>query len=680
MLLIQWKILIFFLVQQNLINALHFKGLDPITQERYKQNLLDNNRKWSCLNDSSIILDINQLNDGICDCPDGSDEPGTAACSDTLEKKLFYCENNGFLPRYISGSLVNDGVCDCCDCSDEMDPSAIKEFDEKFCEKLNDNFQIIIGNELKIFEKGRKKLKKYFDSYSIKLNSDKDNATDNDEDDDINLTLSNINEEIAGLQNDLQNNNNLLNVETKHFMKQLKNFDPLLHKYEQIDLNFIKESVDKIYDKIIKVSQLYEDLNYVMTNLARGYTYTLNDHIVNNNVKDFLNKRKKMDDAKVNIDSKTDIEQKQQLMEYFDIELPNLFWEKKLDHPVEYLINKCQFVKYLVKGKVDSTTEIFAHVDDFIKMMNDIKENHNVNVQDAAVKLSLQQFEQFLSHYGPLLENREIEIDPKYVEEYESLFKLMKKDVSKFHNGNADKDSDGAFGFLSHLKDSLLDSHNSLKSIKSQIDKRQETIKQLKIQIGGKQLEYERFSELQREDNSVEDKRDKYMIKKFTDLLTILPDEERCITNKLNGYIYQICLNPTSEGDVLQQEDKPNGNSVVVGHFNSINFNKELIETKNIDNIKAKYPDDDLLMHLTNSTTAVGKEDYYLAELGSINNGIVINYNRGARCWNGPERAATIFIKCSEEVRINDVHEVTKCNYIFDVEGPWGCNIYGETY
>ena len=97
---------------------------------------------FTCISHPAIKVPLSAVNDDYCDCPDGSDEPGTSACSylshhspqsvadrpgnSDLELTSalpgFYCKNKGHRPSYIPFQRVNDGICDyelCCDGSDE---------------------------------------------------------------------------------------------------------------------------------------------------------------------------------------------------------------------------------------------------------------------------------------------------------------------------------------------------------------------------------------------------------------------------------------------------------------------------------------------------------------------------------------------------------------------------------
>uniref|UniRef100_A0AAY5EU42 Glucosidase 2 subunit beta n=1 Tax=Electrophorus electricus TaxID=8005 RepID=A0AAY5EU42_ELEEL len=72
-------------------------------------------KSFLCI-DGSKLIPFDRVNDDYCDCADGSDEPGTAACPNGR----FYCVNLGFRPHYVQSSRVSDGICDCCDGSDEF--------------------------------------------------------------------------------------------------------------------------------------------------------------------------------------------------------------------------------------------------------------------------------------------------------------------------------------------------------------------------------------------------------------------------------------------------------------------------------------------------------------------------------------------------------------------------------
>ena len=80
------------------------------------------------LGNAKLKVPLSAINDGICDCLDGSDEPGTSACagSSPTSGGKFWCAavaaKGGWAPttgEYIDSGLVDDGVCDCCDGSDE---------------------------------------------------------------------------------------------------------------------------------------------------------------------------------------------------------------------------------------------------------------------------------------------------------------------------------------------------------------------------------------------------------------------------------------------------------------------------------------------------------------------------------------------------------------------------------
>ncbi|KAF9448372.1 hypothetical protein P691DRAFT_800879 [Macrolepiota fuliginosa MF-IS2] len=119
-------------------------GVPPDLVSKY----VPTNGKWRCL-DGSKEIPWDFVNDDSCDCLDGSDEPGTGACSDTF----FYCQNKGHIGASIPSSRVRDGLCEpqCCDGSDEL-PGVCKNM----CKEVGEEYRKKYEAEMKQRKTGSK--------------------------------------------------------------------------------------------------------------------------------------------------------------------------------------------------------------------------------------------------------------------------------------------------------------------------------------------------------------------------------------------------------------------------------------------------------------------------------------------------------------------------------------------
>ena len=90
-------------------------GALPDTWANYRKLINEDENTFQCF-DHSKIIKLSQINDGVVDCLDGSDESGTGA----YPIGYFYCKNDGSIPKTIPKAMVGNGICDCCDGSDEF--------------------------------------------------------------------------------------------------------------------------------------------------------------------------------------------------------------------------------------------------------------------------------------------------------------------------------------------------------------------------------------------------------------------------------------------------------------------------------------------------------------------------------------------------------------------------------
>ncbi|KAK3118027.1 hypothetical protein LTR53_000064 [Teratosphaeriaceae sp. CCFEE 6253] len=133
------------------------RGVGPEFAKFYKDA-----SSFTCISNPSISLPFSRVNDDYCDCPDGSDEPGTSACAHlspfsphtpvdrastdsniTIALPGFYCKNKGHVPSYVPFTNVNDGICDyelCCDGSEEWDQVGGVKCEDR-CQQIGKDFR-----------------------------------------------------------------------------------------------------------------------------------------------------------------------------------------------------------------------------------------------------------------------------------------------------------------------------------------------------------------------------------------------------------------------------------------------------------------------------------------------------------------------------------------------------------
>ncbi|KAI1827084.1 glucosidase II beta subunit-like protein-domain-containing protein [Xylaria intraflava] len=170
----QALVLLGIIAQNGIAKAALPRGVGPEFTKYYQIG-----DTFSCITHPSIVIKASQVNDNTCDCPDGSDEPGTAACalldrsspSQPLPASLsgstnttnvlpgFWCENQGHIGSYVPFMYVNDGVCDydlCCDGTEEYGNVGGVKCNNK-CAEIGKEWQRIEKQRKDNFERANKR-------------------------------------------------------------------------------------------------------------------------------------------------------------------------------------------------------------------------------------------------------------------------------------------------------------------------------------------------------------------------------------------------------------------------------------------------------------------------------------------------------------------------------------------
>ncbi|AET39215.1 Gtb1p Ecym_4136 [Eremothecium cymbalariae DBVPG len=623
------------------------RGVAPDEQHLY-QPIEGSGGKWHCLNDSSIVLDFDQINDDYCDCPDGSDERGTSACG---AQSRFYCQNEGFAPRYVMGYKVNDGLCDCCDCSDEYLHSKFAQ--SASCNALAADFDGLLKEELGMFEAGQRLFREMITNHQI--NGVKDRAS-------MERTADQLSKELVALEKKIEEHNLLLQDVIEAYNNKLLDENPIMQEYNQLNMDYVLDTIKESFIKIQGISNAYKELNDIMSALVQDYNPRLNDRVVNSNVKKYLDYFEQVEDR--NFNPQLDEVQRDQLVNYFGVEFPEIFAERSSDLVAKDIIGKYYVARAMVITKFETQDSILESIKHISDILQDIVANYNVNYQDLAVKAAGAKYKEFLEQYQDSL--KPLVMPEEMDQELIHIGKFVVKHAENVGN-DRNEVGNGFWDALANIREMVFHSPDS-SILKEQIEALGTTLDNFKDKEAAVR---ENLTHIQQTLAYHSEGTSSALKEQLSAILNQL--EDFCITDRIDEYLYRICLNP--QGGTILQAQESNNKVVLIGTFEDFDLDKDHAVEIYLNRLRTFYSENDLIEHLKNDAQDGNGEQLLIGNLPDMNNGLLVDFTNGEKCWNGPKRSAQVFIRCGNEYKITSVHEPTKCNYFFEVTAPLGCNL-----
>jgi len=561
-------IFIVFQIQYNYALEIDkFLGVPDDKLELYKPK--DGNF-FQCL-DGSKLIPYSALNDDYCDCPDGSDEPGTSACPDST----FYCKNKGHIPAVIPSSRVNDGVCDpeCCDGSDEN--SGIIKC-PNICEQVANEHNKEEIERKKILKEGLAKKAKYLEEASELVK--KENSKKEKLEREINKLNSKIQrlEEIQLIAESVDKR--VQNVKNEEVNKKIIENCPNVLRECNDGYNEIKSQSSKnlrkidVYERgVDKIFSLIDDVQSILFD-------AVNKNKVNEAIESLKEIQGEIDDMKneiTNIDDEVEIidENVEESSDDDDDDDDDVIKDnnKKNDHfPLDLSVDLDNIKRALELTSCEDSSKniVFCIGSGFKSLFIGMKDNLCNDTRNLIGCKGWRRLK------NPLNLN---------VNNIINKIKYLKKSSSSNSDEDENSSMDNELGInFKELKNNYLGVKSLLKNTRNDYDKKESELKKIK-----------KNTDIDFGPNNV-----------FRTL------HNKCFDVESSGYIYSLCL-------FKDAKQKPKD-----GH----------------------------------SATSLGNWDKFESPT-------VMKFKNGEKCWNGPQRSATVILKCSDDNKLVSVSEPNKCEY-----------------